>query len=182
MEGPLMRRLALALALAALPALAADPRDVTSPRMAEVLSGVICSPEVVETQPAPDTIAGVSNVIAEDPPFVSEGRRVPAVIGVGFAVKARTVREDLFGLTVIVTHPPMGPEGVTRQSFVTDIGSADLSLIAWQFEYNYELVTGPWTISVSDGTEKLYTVGFDVVPPDMVPELAATCGFEALLS
>jgi hypothetical protein len=127
-------------------------------------------------------VAGVSNVIADDPPFVSDGRLVPGVIGVGFAIKARTAAEVLPALTVVVTHPPMGPDQVTRQSFVTALGDLDLSLVAWQFEYEYELVQGTWTVAVSDGREILYSVSFEVVAPDLLPDLAAVCGYEDLLS
>jgi hypothetical protein len=176
-----MRRLVLALALLAGP-LVALPADKTSTRVAELQAGVICAPEVIGQEPAPDTVAGVSNVIAEDPPFVSETRLVPAVIDVGFAIKARLAAEVLTDLTVLVTHPPMGPEQVTRQSFSTALDNLDLSVVAWQFEYDYELVEGTWTVAVTDGSEILYSVSFEVVAPQLVPELAAACGYEALLS
>jgi hypothetical protein len=175
-----IRALALALTLFALPA-EAQQTEYIGNAVAELQAGVICAAKVVGTSPAPDTVAGVSNIIEEDPPFVTDGRVVPAVIGVGFAIKARTVT-DMNDLLVVVTHPPMGPEGMTRESFPSSLTSLELSMNAWQFEYDYELVTGPWTFSVFDGNKLIYRVPFEVVPPDMLPELAGVCGYEALLS
>lgn len=175
-----VRLFILALTLLALPAQAQDV-EYTGTAIAELYAGVICAAKVVGTTPAPDTVAGVSNIIEEDPPFVSVGRVVPAVIGVGFAIKARTT-SDMNDLLVVVTHPPMGPDGMTRESFPTSLSSFELSMNAWQFEYDYELVVGTWSFSVFDGNKLIYRVPFEVVPPDMLPELAGVCGYEELLS
>lgn len=175
-----MIRIALALLLSlASPVLA---QDTVSPAIAELLAGVVCAPEVVGTVPAPDTVAGISNVIDSDPPFVTSGRVVPAVIGIGFAIKARSAKREYPLVTMVITHPPMGDAGATRQSFDSRLAMTDLSLTAWQFEYDYELVPGPWTISAYDGDALLFSIAFDVVPPAMLPELAATCGYEDLIS
>jgi len=174
-----MIRMLLALVLIAGPALA---QDTLTSAIAELQAGVICAPEVISTVPAPDTVAGVSNIIDADPEFVTAGRVVPAVIGIGFAIKARSAKRDYPFVTMVITHPPMGDAGATRQSYDSSIGRDALSLTAWQFEYDYELVPGPWTISAYDGEALLFTVAFDVVPPAMLPELASRCGYEDLLS
>lgn len=174
-----MIRMLLALALIAGPVMA---EDNLTPAIAELQAGVICAPEVISTVPAPDTVAGISNIIAGDPPFVTNGRVVPAVIGIGFAIKARSAGQDYPFVTMVVTHPPMGDQGTTRQSYDSSLSAAEMSLTAWQFEFDYELVTGPWTVSAFDGDTLLFSIGFDVVPPAMLPELAATCGYQDLLS
>ena len=150
--------------------------------IAEIQTGVVCAPERSDVVAAPDTISGTKNVIDHDPPFVSRKHRVPAVLGVGFGVKARAAEGPLASVRFTVVHPPMGPSRVTRQSFETVIGSNDLSLTFYQFDHAYELVLGTWKMTATQGDLLLYSAEFEVLAPDQVPELAGVCGFEALLS
>ncbi|MEY1557531.1 DUF3859 domain-containing protein [Yoonia sp. R2331] len=157
--------------------------DTVSPVLASVQSGVVCPPPTVGSAPAPDTVAGTTHLIEEEPPFVSLSNRVPAVLGIGFGVKA--LSEAAMGIdtvTMTVTHPPMGDGGAVRQSFETRISGIDPSLTFYQFDYDYELVQGIWQMEARKGGTILYRTTFEVVPPQMVPELAAICGFENLLS
>lgn len=146
-------------------------------------AGVLCPPETTGATLAPDTLAGATHVIDVDPPFVSRGRIVPAALGVGFGIKAQSVLPD--GITTVtarVTHPPMGPEGRTAQSFVTTISGQTPSVTFYQFDHRYELVTGTWTIAGYDGGEQLFSVSFEVVAPATMPDLAGACRFSDLLS
>ncbi len=157
--------------------------DTVSAVIASVQSGVVCPPPTVGSAPAPDTVAGTTHLIEEEPPFVSLSNRVPAVLGIGFGVKA--LSEAAMGIdtvTMTVTHPPMGDGGAVRQSFETRISGIDPSLTFYQFDYDYELVQGIWQMEARKGGTILYRTTFEVVPPQMVPELAAICGFENLLS
>jgi len=157
--------------------------DKTGPAIETLESGVICPPESTGTRPAPDTVAGVTNVVAETPPFVSTVNKVPAVMGIGFGAKAMTDSAlGIDGVTMTITHPPMGPEKATEQSFQTSISGTDTSITFYQFDYDYELLPGTWTMTATVGDEVLYTTQFQVVPPKQVPELAAICNFESLLS
>lgn len=167
-----------ALCLAALPALA----ETVSPEIGFFEAGVLCSPDDIATAPAPDTIAGFTNIIEGDPPFVSTGRVVPGVIGVSFGVKSQAAKADFPAVTIVVTHPPMGPEGVTRQSYSSDIIASDTSLTFYELEYDYEVVLGDWTFTAMDGDRVLFSTTFTVVPPAQIPELAGICGYEDLLS
>lgn len=158
-------------------------QDKAGPAIASLETGVICPPESTGTRVAPDTVAGVTNVIANEPPFVSTVNKVPAVMGIGFGAKAMS--ETAFGVdnvTMTITHPPMGPEKATQQSFLTSISGTKTSITFYQFDYDYELLPGEWTMTATDGDTVLYTTSFQVVPPNQVPELAAICNFEALLS
>ncbi|WP_089997119.1 DUF3859 domain-containing protein [Cognatiyoonia koreensis] len=158
-------------------------QDKTGPAIAALESGVICPPESTGTRPAPDTVAGITNVIVDEPPFVSTVNKVPAVMGIGFGVKAMS--ESAFGIdnvTMTITHPPMGDGRAKSQSFQTSISGVDSSITFYQFDYEYELLPGTWTMTATDGDEVLYTTSFQVVPPNQVPELAAICNFEELLS
>ena len=169
----------LALALP-LPCIA---QDITSARIASLETGVICAPDIIGTSPASDTVAGVTNLIEGEPPFVSTVNRVPAVLGVGFGAKAMAA--DILGLSdVIITvrHPAMGAQKVTVQSYGSYISGLDRSLTFYQFDYDYELLPGLWTIEARQDGNLLYRSKFEVVPPEFIPELAGACGFLELLS
>jgi hypothetical protein len=168
--------------LLATPACAA-PDTFVSPAIGALESGVICPPPSVGDAPAPGTVAGVTHLVNEDPPFVSMSRRVPAVLGIGFGVK--TLTADILGLsdvTMTVTHPPMGKDGATQQSFLTRIDGGTPSLTFYQFDFAYELVQGTWEMEAVKDGEVLYRTTFDIVAPKDAPELARICGFEELLS
>jgi len=174
-----MRFLIPLLCLAA-PAIA---QDKTGPAIASLETGVICPPESTGTRPAPDTVAGVTNVIVDEPPFVSTVNKVPAVMGIGFGAKA--MAESAFGIddvTMTITHPAMGAQKATSQSFQTSISGTDTSITFYQFDYDYELLPGTWTMTATSADEVLYTTTFQVVRPNDIPELAAICNFESLLS
>ena len=177
-----MTRLLFAI-LPAFAAMALSAQDMTAEAIASLESGVICPPPTVGTAPAPGTVAGTTHLIDENPPFVSLGNRVPAVLGIGFGVKAMAVDPaGLSDVTMTVTHPPMGDGKATSQSFFTRVGGGDPSLTFYQFDFDYELLIGTWTMTATKDGVTLYETQFDVVPPRLVPELAAICGFEQLLS
>jgi len=151
------------LTLIASPALA---QDQASNAIIFLETGVICAPDSIATAPAPDTVAGITNVIEDDPPFVSTVNRVPAVLGIGFGAKAQA--GEIFGIsdvTVSVRHPEMGNEAVTLQSYQTSISGVDPSIAFYQFDYDYELLPGRWTIEARKDAKLLYRSQFEVVPP-----------------
>jgi Domain of unknown function (DUF3859) len=156
--------------------------DQLGPLMSSFRAGIFCAPKVINTTPAPDTVAGVTNIIEDVPPFVSAGRNVPAVLGMGFGILSSSKQQMLLDVLVVVTHPPMGDAGVTRQSYYTEVTNIGESMTLYQFDFAYELVEGPWTITAMQGDELLFRAGFTVVPPGQVPELAGVCGYEDLLS
>lgn len=159
------------------------PEDTVSAQIAAIDVGVICAQEIVGFNDAPGTVAGTTNVIEGEPDFISRNRVVPAVQGVGFGVKSRSASPfGLDGVIMTVTHPPMGADGATQQVYGTAISGTGRSITFYQFDYDYELLVGRWEMEASLNGEVLYRVGFDVVPPAAVPELASACGFEDLLS
>lgn len=169
-----------ALGLSQAPALA---EVMSSSQIISVEAGVICPPEPVGTVPAPGTLAGVTHIIAQEPEFVATGQQVPAVLGVGFGVKAQAANADgIEPVNMVLTHPAMGRDGVTSQNFMTRISGRDPSLTFYQFDYPYELVTGIWQFTAMAGETVLYSVSFDVVDPRQVPKLADVCGYRDLLS
>ena len=177
-----LRRFAIILSMLWAAPLWAQSIDQLGPLMSSFRTGIFCAPNVINTTPAPDTVAGVTNIIEDVPPFVSAGRNVPAVLGMGFGILSSSKKQMLLDVLVVVTHPPMGEAGVTRQSYYTEITAIGESMTLYQFDYAYELVEGPWTITAMQGDELLFRAGFTVVPPALVPELAGVCGYEDMLS
>lgn len=177
-----MRHLALIALLTVPLPLAAQGADEVGRAISAFEAGIICAPEVTGTNPAPDTVAGVTNIVDGPVEWVSRGRAVPSVLGMGFGAKAQAKGGDIWPVTVVVTHPPMGEGGLTRQSYETIVQGDTLSITLYQFDFDYELLPGPWVIEAYDGDLLLYRANFTVVAPQMVPELATICGFEDLLS
>ena len=155
----------------------------SSDALASLEAGIVCAADPIGSAPAPGTVAGVTHIIATEPEFVTNTRKVPAVLDIGFGVKAQSANPDgTDAVTVLVTHPKMGQTGATEQTFLTRISGSDPSLAFYQFDYAYELVLGTWQLTASAGDEVLYSVTFEVVDPTEIPELAGVCGFEELLS
>lgn len=180
-----MRRLILIMLLMPLCAVAqvALLPDRTNSSIAELQVGVICSPPSTGEAIAPGTVAGTTHLIADNPPFIARTNRVPAVLGVGFGVKSMT--SDSAGLTDVtftITHPPMGPQSATSQSFNTSISGTGLSLTFYQFDFDYELLPGFWQMAASKDGALLFRTTFEILAPQAMPELAQVCGFEELLS
>lgn len=173
-----MRLMLAFLICTSLPPIAAAQDAIASLRV-----GVVCGPPVIGSSPAPDTIAGSTHLIAETPPFIAEITQVPAVIGIGFGVMAQALDpEGLSDVTMIVTHPPMGVAGVTQQSYQSWISGTEPSPTFYQFDEDYERVTGTWTFTAVLDDGELFSVAFDVVPPQALPGLAEACGYRDLLS
>lgn len=178
---PMSYRLVPALPFLLAPALAAaQSNTVTDPRIS-LRSGIICTPEIVAVEPSPGTVTGDVYLIEGEVPFVSTGQSVPAALGVGFGIKVSA--DPGVGLVEFhAHHPPMGPDGVTRQQFRSkDIGP-DLAQSYYHFDFDWEMVEGPWTFEGTQDGEVLFSVTFEVVPPSDLPELAAACGYVDLLS
>lgn len=161
----------------------AQPKDKVSADILSLQSGVICAPPSEGEAAAPDTIAGTTHLISDVPPFVSTVNRVPAVLGIGFGVKSISVApEGISNIDMVITHPPMGASGVTTQSYSTSIRGDAQSITFYQFDYEYELLPGIWTMQAKYGDVVLFTSVFVIVPPNELPQLASICGFEELLS
>ena len=155
----------------------------TSPTISYLQAGIICPPEIIGSAPAPGTLAGTTHIIDQEPAFVSIARTVPAVLGIGFGIKAQSTAPDgIDGVTMVVAHPPMGASAIELQSFETRVSGDAPSLTFYQFDYVYELVKGTWRMTAMSGETALFSVSFEVVDPREAPELANICGYLDLLS
>ena len=161
----------------------AQAEDFQSPMLGFFEAGVLCAQDGGLVRDAPGTVAGTTHVVVDTPPFVSTGRMVPAVIGIGFGVRsglAGSFEHD--GVVMSVTHPPFAGSGTTEQTFTTRVGSQDAPGITfYQFDYGYELALGEWTMTATASGITLYEATFTVVPPSALPELASVCGYQDLI-
>ena len=139
--------------------------------------GVICAIDTEGRRAAPDTESGVINVVPQGQPFDVLTDVVPGELGISFGIRTSSVSAALMAARVEVTHPPMGANGVTRQSW--DYVPGDPSLNLFTFEYPYEAVEGAWTFRVlgADGTV-LAARRFTVTDLSAAPAVARAC-FEA---
>lgn len=159
-------------------------QEFVSDRLFSFEAGVICAQDTGITREAPGTIAGTTHVVDEAPDFVSNGRKVPAVLGIGFGAKA-SVMDDVGMADVVmrVTHPPFRGHDTLSQTYTSFIGpKGDPGITFYQFDYSYELAMGLWTFEAIQMGEVIYRTEFTVVPPETLPELAGVCGYVDLLS
>lgn len=166
-----MRWLVFVLSICVATALAAQSR---APGGAFFAKGAFCAVEIVGEEVAEGTLSGTLNLVDGPPTFFSEGPVVPAQIGIGFGIHLDVEPAFAGSATVTTTHPPMGPEGVTRQTWVTNYQPGSLAYNGFTFEYDYELVTGLWTISAEAEGREIYHAEFNVIDPRFAP--APPCG------
>ena len=139
--------------------------------------GIFCALETVEQREAKDTISGVVNLLAEAPVFLRKTAVVPAKIGIGFGIHV-DIAEPLNGPVIMQTvHPPMGENGVTTERWTTEITPGRLNYNGFTFEYDYELLPGPWTITAFANGRELYKVDFTVVDPALTPPISCEGSF-----
>lgn len=138
--------------------------------------GVICQVVSEGTIAAPQTEQGRLNLIAQDRDIDVTTTLVPAELGISFGI--RFISEGGGApqpVSVVLTHPPMGPRGVTRQSWVTVLHPDDPGLALFTFEFPYEMVTGRWTLALEGEGVRLAEQGFDVVPAEAAATVLAAC-------
>jgi hypothetical protein len=166
---------ALCLTLAA--AVAQDrPNPDVSDQIESLVHGVYCAEGPVDLEQAPDTAAGVVNIVPSLPDMRAVTTLVPAQIGIGFGVLV-TARTGLVfdPAEVTITHPPYPDSGIEVERWRTSIDGDAPGLIGFSFEVESELVTGPWSFEATHEGERLFRVEFEVVPPALLPDLAQGC-------
>lgn len=112
-------------------------------------------------------------------PFIAQTQTVPAVVGMGFGVKAQAANPAGYGqVTITVRHPPFTAGGPTAQSFQTSMSGSALSAFYYRFEDASEAQPGTWTVQATVGGTVLYSLDFDVVRPRANDGLLRACGIE----
>lgn len=156
---------------------------VGSPAVTELRYGLVCpvDPAGVTREGAEDTLAGQIDLLSEPPPIVSEGPVIPAAPGYAMALQGRLVGPNDTGtVTVTWTHPPMGPDGVTRQSTIGRLSADGVFHRGYGFDLPMERQPGAWTVTIEAERGILATARFSVVSPDTRPDLVALCAGDML--
>lgn len=138
--------------------------DEISGQVARWQAGVVCASQFARGRDA-----------ANDISFIAETQVVPAMVGMGFGVRAQVAGADL-PVTIVVDHPPFGAGGQTRQTYSTTLSSRALSGFFYQFENPAEAAPGLWRVSAFAGPTLVYSLDFEVVPPRAGDGLIAACG------
>lgn len=175
-----MRLLLLCLTILAGAATAQDWRDfpevyVDDTRLAGFEFGLFCHEyDGIERQ-APNTITGqVSQVYNSR--LMAMQQEIPAALGIKFGVRAMSASGPIDGVMFRISHPPMGPQRQTEQGWPIAYGDTSQSGQFWSFDEAYELQTGSWFMTATDARgELLFSVAFEVVPPDRYSGAIPTC-------
>jgi hypothetical protein len=136
------------------------------PQMVAVLDqGDACEPLPTQGEGGFDTVDGELVLRAAPPDYTQDTTIVPAQIGITFGtVLAIAVPPENGVYMSSVTHPPMGNQGRTRQTWPFRQG-AGTNILGYTLEDDFELVTGDWIFRLSDGQNILFEQKFTLVPP-----------------
>ncbi|PRY93437.1 uncharacterized protein DUF3859 [Hasllibacter halocynthiae] len=171
------RALALLAALAG-PAAAEirfDPAVVTGLR-----AGLWCASDTGERQEAPGTVSGYIDLVA-DPVLRRATEMVPLSSGTTFGIEA-TFASGVSGTAqVIVTHPPFGGSGETRQA-MNPHPAAGRAIAFYTFDYPHEEVAGAWGFTLLLDGREVARAAFEAVEPRPGAMPLVGCGAPELLS
>ena len=128
-------------------------------------AGVVCPSEFGQ--------AGAASDIA----FIARTQVVPAVVGMGFGIRAQVnVPGGIPGATIVVDHPPFTAGGATRESYPAAFSDQGPSGFFYVFETPQEAAIGTWTVSALLGQQLIYSLEFHVVAPRAGDGLLQACG------
>ena len=173
-----MRLPVLSLIVAALagPVLVGDDVTVDPGSFTRIEAGILCVDRTGRREPAPGTRLGYVSIVEGDIVLGLAARRIPALPGLSFGVLATLAEAgQTAGTMIIVTHPPMGTEGSTRDTWAGSFVAGSPTASFFRFEYPEERVPGDWTLQAVAGDRVLYTARFQVVAPAAMPSFTDPC-------
>ena len=147
---------------------------VTAPDVTRYTYGYFCALEPVSELEAEGTISGTVSLIEGPPNFIGTGPLVPAQIGVGFGILFDLPPESIGPVRVDVTHPPLGPNGVTTEVWVSNITVANDNYVGFSFDLPYELRKGSWGFVGTANGRLVFDARFEVLDPALLPPVQ--CG------
>lgn len=162
--------------------LGAEPLLRLGPGVEALTRGLICAPPEAGRREAPDTAAGWIHVPDAPIDIRAEGTTVPARLGIGFGVRFVLAGDAPLLVRYEVSHPPLAPDGVTRQSWESPVMPGMPEQVFFQFDIPEELQPGSWSFTAFSGMTELFHAGFDVVPAATVPHLDGLCADGDLLA
>lgn len=148
----------------------------------ETIQGVFCVRELTTERPAEDTIAGIVDSFESTPEFEWLGDVAPADFGIAFGLHITLPPSAAGAVRFEVTHPPMGPEGVTVESWTSLVTANTRRYVGFHFEKPYEQVPGPWIMRAYSDGRLLYEATWTILPPGSMPEVTGLCSGPDTLS
>jgi hypothetical protein len=176
-----MRALFPLLFLAA-PAFAAGDVTADMTVFAKIGAGVLCAAEASSQQEAPGTRLGFIDLVEGEITLGLPATHIPAIPGLAFGVHAMVGETGASGVTITVTHPPMGTDGTTVETWVSDFAPGDTTANFFRFDYPEERVPGTWTLQAELDGKVLYLARFQVVDPALMPNFVSPCELPPQLS
>ena len=159
-----------ATVMLALP-LQADPAPpFVAPGVTILDLGVYCRPGSMTREDAPGTTLGYIQKLEKVPDMAFRQQEVPARIGVHFGIVVVTDR-DIAGVRAETRIPGAGQPEV----WFTDHTAGLPRTRGFVFEYEHELVPGPWVMEAYDGSTLLYRVEWQVMPGSQLPGVSSDC-------
>ena len=155
---------------------AGAPVRVNPDMIAELVYGVYCATDPIRTEEAPETASGVVNIVPAVPEIRAAQVIVPAALDIGFGVLSRAPAGVVHDpVTITVTHPPFPNSGIEVERWLTQLDGEGFNLTGFSFDLPDELVLGTWTFTAEAGGTELFHVTFEVVPPELAPDVLAGC-------
>jgi hypothetical protein len=181
MEG--MRGIALFLPVLPSAALATADLAADPAVFDRIDAGIICAPAPSGREPAPGTRIGFIDLVDGEITLGQATPRIPALPGLAFGVVARVAEHaGAADVTITVTHPPMGADGIMRETWQTDLMPGGPTANFFRFDYPEERVPGDWTLQAEQDGRVLYAARFQVVDPRLMPGFVDPCAVPPQLS
>lgn len=134
-------------------------------RVANVRVGIFCPPSVTSKSDGADTIRGDISRYSDRPALGKSTNIIPAVDHILFGVEALERPTTGDAVVIDVTHPPLGPDGVRHESWVTHMRVGEGSFSGYELGLSDGSPMGRWTISGTRNGKKLFSASFEVVRP-----------------
>lgn len=165
---------ALLLALVAAPSLAELAPISTSPGIRVERLGIYCTIEAEGREDAPGTDLGYIDILSGMPDFAFEQREIPARLGISFGIVAISDR-DISQVRIETLRPGAAKPDI----WFSDFYAGEPALRGFSFDFAHELTPGIWLMEALDGTTRLYSVEFEVLPGTELPGVSSDCNLMA---
>lgn len=151
-------------------ALAELPKVFTANTVEMVAFGVYCQPRSAGRETAPGTALGYVKLYADTPKIHFEQQQVPAALGISFGVQAISL-EDLPEVRMETWKPGASAPDIWHRDWY----AGGLASRGYSFDFEDELILGTWRQEAWHQERQLYSVSFEVVPPEAEPKIIAFC-------
>ncbi|MCA0918952.1 DUF3859 domain-containing protein [Pseudooceanicola nanhaiensis] len=156
--------------------------DFVSAPLELIESGLFCPHDSHGRAEAPDTELGYINLVPAGTRVDFATHVAPGELGMGFGIRFQLAEGAApRRARIVITHPPIGPAQVTRESWVVTLDTTP-SLSQFVFSEDYEIQTGLWVMEIVTEDETLLRQSFTVVPAGDTLISVKMCEGPSLLS